>query len=438
MKHSLQRTLNRRVLTASAVFALLASAVSGWIAFNEARELQDSLLRQVAVLAASRPSASGLFDRDTDPEDTLVLQRLGVRSAAGLALPAALPDGLHTLTVNGVGWRVLVYTGQPDGSGQGQRLAVSQQTEARDEVAWNNGLHTLLPVLLLAPLLMAVVRLAVTQSMKPLCDLAEALDRRDERSLAALPTTHVPTEVVPFIAAINRLLVRLQRAITQQRRFVADAAHELRTPVTGLSLLAENLARAPRLEDAHARLQPLQAGLRRMQTLIAQLLDLARLQGESQGQVRTVALQPLVQEVIATLYPLAEHNGIDLGMTRNEALSVMDIAGDLGILVHNAVDNALRYTPAGGRVDVSLYAERGEAVFEVADTGSGIPEDELQQVFEPFYRVGVTTQPGNGLGLAISQEVAERLGGTITLRNRAAGGLCFRYRQPLAEQTPQR
>jgi two-component system, OmpR family, sensor kinase len=430
MTRSLQRTLNRRIIAATTLFALLASAVSGWVAFNEAREWQDNLLRQVATLVESQSTTGGLLDRDIDPEDTLVLQRLGDRPPHSLPLPSDLDDGLYTLQLNGVGWRVLVYTGHQSKARPGGRFAVSQQTEARDEVAWNNSLHTLLPVLLLAPLLLIVVGYAVRQSVKPVSDLAEAVDRRGESSLAPLPDTPVPREIAPFVASINRLLERLRRAIEQQHRFVADAAHELRTPIAGLSLLAENLAAATTLEASRQQLIPLQEGLSRMQALVAQLLDLARLQGEAQPVNERVDLQRIVQAVIAELYPLAERKSIDLGMPRNEPLAVMDVSGNLRILVRNGLENAIRYTPDGGRVDVSLFGDRADAVLLIEDTGCGIPAQALSQVFEPFYRVGGDSEPGNGLGLAISQEIACQLGGRITLRNRPDGGLQFRYTQP--------
>jgi len=416
---SLQRGLNRWILSATAVFALLASMVSGWIAFDEAQELQDTHLQQMAALVATHTLTIALPD-DGDPEDTLILQRLGESSPRSLPIPPGLPDGLHTLEMQGAGWRVFVYGGQ---------FAVSQQTEVRNEVAWGNSLHTLLPVLLLAPVLMAVVSFAVSRSITPVRALASVVDRRDENRLDALPDQRVPQEILPFIISLNRLLARLRQALAQQQRFVADAAHELRTPVAALSLLAENLAHATTVEDVQARLAPVQEGLERMRTLVAQLLDLARLQGESQPAAVPVAFLPVVQTAIAELYPLAEAKTIDLGMLRSEPLSVPEIPGQLMVLVRNALENAIRYTPTGGRIDVSLFADNGCAVLQVEDTGCGIPAAELQQVFEPFYRVGNSPEPGNGLGLAISQEIAERLGGAIRLANRPEGGLLFQYCQ---------
>lgn len=425
VSRSLQQHLNCWILSAVLVFSLLASIVSGWSAFDEARELQDTLLQQVAAVATRsyRVSLAG----DFDSEDTLILQRLGDTGGHSLPIPADLPDGLHTLTLAEVRWRVFIHT-IPVGE-QAGRFAVSQQTEVRDEVAWDSSLRTLLPVLLLVPILIALVSFAVNRSLQPVRTLAKVVDRRDENNLNSLPDKGVPQELQPFIDSINRLLVRLRQAINQQQRFVADAAHELRTPVTAISLLAENLANAKTLAESRERLAPVQEGLERLRTLVAQLLGLARLQGGNETAVVAVDFWQIVQAVIAELFPLAEAKSIDLGVLHGETLYVQDIAGNLGTLVRNALENAIRYTPTGGQVDISLFAGDGQAVLQVADTGCGIPQAELSQVFEPFYRVGASTEPGNGLGLAISQEIARRLGGAIHLANRETGGLLFEYRQ---------
>lgn len=427
MNRSLQQRLHVWLLSAITVFALVVGGISAWVAFSEAQELQDNQLQQVALLA-SRVGNTALIN-DSDPEDTLILQQLGRETAGSLPIPPTMADGLHTLELQGESWRVYVYTPVPDGNTASGHFVVSQRIEFRNEVAWGNSLATLLPIILLAPLLMAVISFAVSRSFLPVQALAKLVDQRDETRLDELPQEHVPQELLPFTRSINRLLGRLRLAIAQQQRFVADAAHELRTPVTALSLLAENLANANTLEESHERLVPVQEGLERLRSLVAQLLGLARLQGENQSSATPLDFRQVVQDVIAELFPLAEAKSIDLGMLRNESLSVQDVTGNLSILVRNALENAIRYTPAGGQVDVSLFAQDGQAVLQVADTGCGIPEAELSQVFEPFYRVGISPEPGNGLGLAISQEIAKRLGGRIRLENREGGGLLFEYRQ---------
>lgn len=420
---ALQRRLQYWIAASLFSFALLASLWSGWTAFEEARELQDQQLQQIARLAVVHqvvlpPVASA------EAEHSIVLQHLGEAHAGSLPLPADLADGFHTLTLQAQRWRVYVHE---------QHIAVSQRTEVRDELAWGSAWHTALPLLLLTPLLLGMVQVAIHRSFLPLQRLARQLDARDEHVTAALPTQGVPQEALAFINAINRLLQRLQQAMQQQRRFVADAAHELRTPVTALSLLAEHLGNAHTLAEYQTRLVPLQEGLQRLRHLVVQLLDLARLQGRNHVGFSVVDLHALLQTTLTELHPLALAKAIDLGIVRSEPLRVQGQAEALQSLLRNAVENALRYTPEGGQVDIHLFAQASDAVLWVEDSGCGIPEADLAEVCKPFYRAANHAEAGNGLGLAISQEIATQHGGNIALQNRPAGGLRFVYRQPLAQ-----
>jgi len=222
----------------------------------------------------------------------------------------------------------------------------------------------------------------------------------------------------------------------KQQRFIADAAHELRTPITALSLQLENLDQAQNKDDRTKRQQQLQISLARLGKLVSQLLNLARLQNEETQVREVILLNKIVQETIAALYPLAEAANIDLGMIRQENnIYVYDYQGRIGQLIYNAIDNAINYSPKGGKVDISLFTQNGNAIFLVEDTGIGIPEDELEQVMQPFHRVNESNQPGNGLGLAISHEIAQHLGGTITLKNRPSGGLVYQYKQKTISKT---
>jgi two-component system OmpR family sensor kinase len=218
----------------------------------------------------------------------------------------------------------------------------------------------------------------------------------------------------------------------KQQRFIADAAHELRTPIAALALQSENLAHATTEQDREERQHVLQQSLLLLRNLVAQLLDLARLQSEENVSIQEISFNMVVQDVSADMFPIAEAADIDLGMLRqDENIIVGDRQGRLGQLVRNAIENAIHFTPHGGKVDISLYKQDGKAVLIVEDSGIGIPEAELEQVMQPFYRVMEGVQPGSGLGLAISHEIAQRLGGSIILANREHGGLQFKYEQPL-------
>ena len=253
------------------------------------------------------------------------------------------------------------------------------------------------------------------------------LDKRSEDNLSPLPEATVLEEIHPFVAAINRLLARLDRSIDQQRRFIADAAHELRTPLTALSLQAQNLEHADSLAEVPRRLAPLKQGLERVRQLVEQLLSLARQTAAFPVEIKPVSLDSVVRRVFEEIFPLAEGIGVDLGMERAETLQMEGDEFALYTLLRNVVDNAVRYTPAGGKVNLRLFAESGQVVVEVEDTGPGIPEEELGQIFDPFYRLSGSAGNGSGLGLSIVKGIADKYAFKISLRNIGNGeGLRFR------------
>lgn len=420
---SLQHQLNRWILTTTFVFVAVAAILSGALTFFEARELQDDVLQEIASLVrVSQLSENSLPKSD----ESILIQRL---EPDNNKISHKLDDGLQTINIDDDDWRVYVVTQ----SSTKQRFVVGQQTELRDEIAWNSALNVFWPIVSLVVILLLIINVFIRQAFKPLKQLATHLDRHDGTQLSALPETNIPKEIVPFLLSINGLLARLQQTMQKQQRFIADAAHELRTPVTALSLLSENIKQATTEEDREQRQLLLQQGFERLRLLVAQLLDLARLQSDYESHHEMVSFNLVVQNVIADLYPLAEAKDIDLGVSRQEKLTVLDKGAVLSHLVRNAIDNAIRYSPYGGTVNVSLFSEGDNAIFCVEDTGKGIPEAELQLIFEPFYRAHENIQPGNGLGLTISLEVARKLGGHITLLNRSEGGVQFRYMQQIVK-----
>ncbi len=431
MKHrySIQRELSRWIMLSALVLVLIAGIASGGVAFFEARELQDNLLREISKLVIKDQLNDSPSQRHQDhEEETIIIQTLNRQSRmATPRIPYDIPDGLQTLKLEDEKWRVLALTK----SSSGERLAIAQQTELRDSIAWASSMNVFFPILLLVVFMLLLIHFIIRIRLKPLKKLTSQLDQLDGTQLAPLPETAIPEEIAPFILSINALLTRTQQAMQKQQRFIADAAHELRTPVTALSLLAENVEQAPTEVDRQARQKLLQQGLTRLRMLVSQLLDLARLQSDHESPTEAVPLERIVQDAIADLHPLAEAKQIDLGMLCKESMTVMNQDGRLSQLIRNAIDNAIRYTPTGGKVDVSLFAEAGKAVFCVEDNGIGIPEHELDQIMEPFHRAQGNAEPGNGLGLAISQEIAQRLGGIITLSNRPEGGVKFQYTQPI-------
>jgi two-component system, OmpR family, sensor kinase len=432
MNRSLRRRLSLWIAGVTILSGLAAGICSFYLAFREAQELQDEQLRQVTLLVERSGKTPGEWvipagtAKDYDPEGRIVVGLLGTAGDHPdlPSLPRRLPEGFQTLESGGTAWRLFVHT-LPSGA----RLAAGQMTVVRDEVARDSGLRTLVPILLLVPALPLLAAWIIRRGLRPVTQLSQQLDQRDDTNLAAISARRVPAEILPFVNSINGLMQRLAAALEQQRRFIADAAHELRSPLTALSVQAENLEHGLASPDGMARVAQLQAGLERTRNLLDQLLSLARRQSGAAPAIE-VAFDQLIRQVIEDAMPLAAARRIDLGCKRLEPVSLLAPFEDLMVLARNAIDNALRYTPAGGTVDVSLYEDAGEAVFLVEDSGPGIPAGEEERLFEPFYRLPGNEETGSGLGLAIIRSVADRLGGTATLQNReGATGARFCYRQ---------
>jgi two-component system OmpR family sensor kinase len=259
--------------------------------------------------------------------------------------------------------------------------------------------------------------------------LAQSLDTQSADRLSQLPVTDVPGEISSFVGAINRLLERVNRLMGEQRRFVADAAHELRGPLTALSLQAQNLGNAESLDAVRERLAPLKTGLERAQRLTEQLLSLAKTQSHA-NEPTEIDVSSTVRALIAEYLPLAHAKRIDLGMEEGGKHTILGSPDVLWLILGNAIDNALRYTPAGGVVTVRVAIERQDVIIEVIDTGPGIPAAERKRAFDAFHRLEGSTGSGSGLGLAIARDAALRLGGAVSLHDRPdRAGLLFRYRQ---------
>ncbi len=423
------------------VIGLVAAAASFWFAFEEARDLQDDELREIAWLVspgdAGFLSSQGGFVQAEEPEMRIWVVKVSklatrvVTPDPSLTLPGELSDGLHTIDSHGESWRIYI---RPLSAEYG--LAVAQRTSARDEIARDSALRTLIPLLSVIPILTLLAGFLIRILLRKVQQLSAEVDRKGDTDLAPLVTQGAPSEILPFVSSTNRLLGRLQSAISQQRQFVADAAHELRSPVTAMTLQLENVMTVEAVPEAVlARLAPLGASISRMRSLVEQLLMLAEHEAGPPTVGHDIDAKVVLIDVIGEIFPFADSKDIDLGLEVGEALTIRGSQEDFRALVRNAIDNAVLYTPPGGKVDVRLYRKGNAAMFEVEDSGPGIPEGELPRVFDAFYRVVGSGQPGSGLGLAIVRSAAARLGGQVSLHavtSDGKTGLRFVYTQPLA------
>lgn len=417
LSDSVQSRLSITLSLAILIVALLAGAFAFISALDEAHEMQDESLRQVALLfdrqhmTLGYPAAAQVVGDDEDSRITVQYladssKAVGTDDASiPLPFPLTLADGLSTQNIAGEHYRVLVRT-----TSAGERIAVAQEADVRNKEARESAWRSLLPFLILFPVLLLVVGDLVRKLFRPIATLAAEIDQRDQQVLHPIDEQHLPSEIRPFVVAINRLLKRVAQAMEAQRRFIADAAHELRSPMTALSLQAERLAAATMSADTRQNFLPLAQGIERSRKLIEQLLALAAAQSIAQRAEAAVSVHAVFRRVLEDLLPLAENKAIDIGVESVEDVQVVINELDLIILIKNLVDNAIRYTPAGGRVDLSVERTEQGVSIEIKDSGPGIRAEEQALVFDPFYRSLGTGEAGSGLGLSIVRAIAERTG----------------------------
>ena len=428
LKGSLRLQLSFALASAILLVALLAGAASFALAFKEANEMQDDTLHAVAAILVRQGGADALarpFSSEGRNKDARVLVQAldgpGRTAPGGLALPRSVPDGLSTQETGGEEYRVLVRA-----TADGRRIAVAQETDVRDDAAAASAWRTMLPLLVLMAVLLLIVAALVRKLVAPVANAALELDQRDQHDLRPVSEQALPLEVKPFVVALNRMLGRLDAAMDTQRRFVADAAHELRSPMAAIALQAERLAQAPMSPEAVERLQVLRQGIERGKTLLDQLLSLARVQARQPHAPESADVRKVLIRVLEDLLPLAEVKSLDVGLSGMLDARVLLSEAELHMLARNLVDNAIRHSPAHGQVDVDVQVAASAVHIAVIDAGPGIPPEEHERVFAPFHRYGDQhrqERQGTGLGLAIVAAIVQKCGGAVSLRNRCGDGV---------------
>ncbi|HEY7962836.1 MAG TPA: ATP-binding protein [Steroidobacteraceae bacterium] len=408
---------------------LLVGVVGGWVVYRNALAEADAFfdyhLRQTALLLRDQPVQYLLapqFPPATASYDFVVQvwSLDGVRvylSRPHTVLPEITTLGFSTVSTSEGRWRVFGIQAVT------RVIQVAQPMSVREQRAAELALETLKPFALLLPLLALFIWFAVGHALEPLRRLTALVKARRVEALESLPDSQLPAEVQPLVGALNELLTRLQSALGRERAFMADAAHELRTPLTALHLQMGMLARASDEGERAAAMGTLSAGVQRAIHLVEQMLALARQEPRAAAQRQPVRLDDLAREIVAELVPLADAGRIDLGVEAAQPAVVAADADALRTLLRNLIDNAVRYTPAGGRVDVSVVPARAAAGarLAVSDDGPGIDAAERARVFDRFYRRPGTVPPGSGLGLAIVKAIADAHGATVTLADGAGG-----------------
>jgi len=415
-------------ISAGLLVAIAIAAVATYLrAREEANEIFDYQLKQMSASLTGVP-LTGAPPGSAPGSDALIVQvwdRDGVQvylSQPQQPLPRDAQPGFDTIRTVAGEWRVF------SARAGNQIVQVAQPMSARRALAASMALRTIIPLLAVVPFLVLLVWFGIARGLSPLERVAVALGERSPSALRPLNETGLPSEVAPLVRSLNGLLDRLDRALDAQRSFIADAAHELRTPLTAVHLQAQLAERALTDAERSAALVQLRAGLERATRLVEQLLTLAREEpGLSERPFGRVNLTELAREVVSEYAPIAAARTVDLGLPEAAAGDDALVDGDaeaLRTLASNLIDNAVRHTPAGGRVDVATQRDGRDVLLTVRDSGPGIPQSERVRVFDRFYRLpgeaaaGIT---GSGLGLAIVKRIAERHGATVTLGTGLSG-----------------
>lgn len=430
----LTRRLKRALLITLTAVLILATLAAAIFAYLEASDNQDESLLSVAQLVESNQMSAAaddeIFDDDHYDDSAIRVWELGRKHRRSISFKKKINPGFHTVHEDDEFWRVYVT----EKNNAGKQFIVAQQLSVSAELALNSAKNTAMPLLLLFLVIPLLVTWIVRHSFKPIDVLADKLQRSNSLQLEIEDQREIPVELVPFVSAIDTLLEKNESYNQRQRRFIADAAHELRTPIAALTLQIDNVQSAPDEHSKRERQSALTKSIHRLQRLVNQLLDLARAQSGLARRETFVSLNEQVKSQISELYPLADQKNLELSVSRNEPTHVMDNNNQLQHLIRNALSNAIKFTPENGTVDIALYKEGQQAVFKVTDSGPGVPPEQLEKLHQPFYRSDEQASGyGAGLGLAICHEIAALLNGIITLENTQPSGFVFSYRQNVVE-----
>ncbi|WEF33301.1 ATP-binding protein [Pseudoduganella chitinolytica] len=435
VSHSLRGRLLWFLLAAITMAALAQAMIAYRSALHDADQIFDYHMQQMALaLRSGVPLANSVHGPSVDPgNDDMVVQVWtpdGIqvfRSISRAELPQRAVLGFSNVKAKGTTYRVFsVQTSN-------QTVQIAQDMAVRKRMAGALALRTVGPIAMMAPVLMLVVWWVVSGSLAPVARVRRQVASRQADDLSPVSESDLPDEVKPLVHELNLLFGRVRTAFDAQQHFVADAAHELRSPLAALKLQVLSLDRA---DDDAARavaIGRLTAGIERATRLVEQLLVLAR-QEAAEAKLEPVSLTDLARRTLGDMANAAATRSIDLGLHQADEADVKGQGDALLVLLRNLVDNALKYTPAGGTVDVSVRAGTNAAqgaTLVVEDSGPGISPEERERVFNRFYRVPGSTATGSGLGLAIIKAIAERHGATLTLDQSARlGGLLVQVAFP--------
>jgi len=440
MIRALTGSLRARLLWFLLAAIVLAAGAQAVVAYRtvlkEADDIFDYHMQQMALsLRAGLPPSAAVGGIGSGEQNFEFVVQVwtadGVRifeSAEQAALPQLAVLGFADVRARGTTYRVFSM------QTSGLVIQVAQDMAARRNMAGALALRTIAPVALMAPLLMLIVWWVVSLSLAPVARVRTQVASRQADDLSAVSEEGLPDEVRPLVQELNLLFDRVRHAFDAQKHFVADAAHELRSPLAALKLQVQGLQRAPDAAARDVAVSRLVAGIDRATRLVEQMLALARHEASMAAGAKPepVDLAETARLAISDTVAAAQSRRIDIGISHADDAAVVNGQPEaLRMLLRNLVDNAVKYTPEGGRVDVGIAAQGGGVELSVDDSGPGLPEQERGRVLDRFYRSGEPQAPGSGLGLAIVKSIADLHGATVALAaSPSLGGLRVLVRFP--------
>jgi len=428
--HSLRARLLWFLLAAVVMTAVAQALIAYRTALAETDEIFDYQMQQMAMsLRPGLPVGAELEDRFAAPDEdnfdfvVQVWSNDGLRifrSTARAELPQRAVLGFSNVQARGTTYRLYSVAA---GS---QVIQVAQDLATRRQMAGTLALRTVSPIVLMVPLLMLVVWWVVSASLTPVARVRRQVAEREADDLSELNESGMPDEIRPLVHELNLLFNRMRQAFDAQKNFVADAAHELRSPLAALKLQVQGLRRATDAPSRDLAVNRLSAGIDRATRLVEQLLVLARQQAGSEVDAKTTAvdLTSLARHVLSDMAAAAMNRQIDLGLAHADDSVVNGHEEALRILIRNLLDNAIKYTPPAGTINLAINCQDGKVLLTVDDSGPGIPLADRDRVLDRFYRVSGAHGSGSGLGLAIVKTIADLHHATVSMDDSAAlGGL---------------
>lgn len=424
MTFSIRNRLMWTLLLALFFLAVVASIATYFRARSDVNELFDYEMQQMTWALSTHISAHPNLAEEPllRVEHDFVIQvwgkqrKLLLSSRPGVGPDRMMSTGLANFGDDKNGWRTFTSMAGD------YALQIAQPNVLRRRMAAKIALRAMVPILSIIPIGGLIIWLVVGYGLKPLYKIAQEVESGHPAKLKLIEAVRLPSEVAPLVRSLNELLGRLDCALKSEREFIADASHELRTPVTALSLQLELLETASTSQERDESIQDLKLGIERMKRIIEQILTLASLDPENAEKMKLIDITALTREILQDYTHIATGKAIDLNVSTEDEVTIRGDLTSVKALIRNILDNAIRYSPVGGVVTVQVNDQHSTPQIRITDTGPGIPANVRDKVFSRFFRADhASDNTGTGLGLAIAKRAAERLGAELQLEDVPGG-----------------